>query len=39
MPAAVTPVVLAICAVFSLFIIVVGGVAVWSSLPERERQE
>lgn len=39
MPAAVTPVVLAICAVFSLFIIVVGSVAVWSSLPDRDKQE
>lgn len=39
MPATVAPVVIAICAVFSLFILVVGGVSVWSSLPDRDKQD
>lgn len=33
MPAEAVPVVAAVCAVFSIFIVVVGGVAAWVNLP------
>lgn len=35
MPQSAIPVIVAICAVFSLFIIVVGGVSIWTNLPDR----
>lgn len=36
MPEYVVPVVAAICAAFLLFIIVVGGVSIWTYLPDRK---
>lgn len=35
MPADVVPYIIAICAGFSLFILVVGSVSVWTCLPDR----
>lgn len=37
MPADAVPVVAAVCAAFSLFIVVVGGVSVWVNLPSSGR--
>lgn len=39
MPADVVPYIIAICAVFSLFILVVGGVSVWTYLPDRNERD
>jgi len=39
MPEYAVPVVVAICAAFSLFIIVVGGVSVWTNTPDRNRRD
>lgn len=38
MPAEAIPVVVAICAVFSTFIVVVGGVSTWVNLGEGRRR-
>lgn len=35
MPEAAVPVVVAIVALFAVFMIVIGGVSVWSNLPDR----
>lgn len=37
MPAEAVPIVVAICAAFTLFIVVVGGVAAWVNLPAAGR--
>jgi len=39
MPEYAVPVVVAICAAFSLFIIVVGGVAIWTDLPDHRKPD
>lgn len=39
MPEYAVPVVVAICAAFSLFITVVGGVSVWTNLPDRKEPD
>lgn len=37
MPAEAIPFVASVIAAFVLFMVVVGGVAIWSSIPSRER--
>lgn len=39
MPESAVPIVVAICAAFSLFIVVVGGVAIWTDLPDRKKPD
>jgi hypothetical protein len=39
MPAETVPYIVAVCAAFSLFILVVGGVAVWTNLPDRTERD
>jgi len=39
MPESAVPVIVAICAAFALFIIVVGGVSVWTHLPDRRKPD
>lgn len=39
MPESAVPIVVAICAAFSLFIIVVGGVAICTDLPDRKKPD
>lgn len=39
MPADVVPYIIAICAVFSLFILLVEGVAVWTYLPDPNERD
>jgi hypothetical protein len=39
MPESAVPIVVAICAAFSLFIIVVGGVSIWTDLPDRNKPD
>lgn len=36
MPESAVPIVVAICIAFSLFIFVVGGVSIWTALPDRK---
>lgn len=39
MPAEAIPVVVAVCAAFSIFIVVVGGVSTWVNLGEDRRRD
>lgn len=39
MPESAVPVIVAICAAFSFFVIVVGGVSVWTNLPDRRKRD
>jgi len=39
MPESAVPIIVAICAAFSLFIIVVGGVSVWTNIPDHKKPD
>lgn len=39
MPASATPFIVAICAAFSLVILVAGGISVWTQVPSRRRSD